>query len=739
MAGYRDTKKLIEDTLVGRPAGTLILPEGHQNFALSLLDYIRSIELLGSSVLQGIAQQDTVPIQPNDSKVSYVGMVPAGQTYTFTNFYDENGDSISVESEFDVVSVCLFIWNCVYWSVQVIPLEVPDPVEIVDNLIDGGRDKALSAEQGKIIGDELFGQNTQIIVDQSVYATIGVAMYAGDTAYRDVSNTNTIRGKVIPLSNGSYTITFGNGLGGYAVVLDAIPVAGQTINWAPGYSTLINTVQNEVVTIQGVTGQYLFLRADPVSNGRVLPSSIVKTQRLPSNVLKRNDLDEEPTENSENPITSGGVFAAVSPIKEVLPVGHSYPPGRQDIPLDDLIFYNKVPGGTTETKRAISNTVPIPASATAINLKIESGYGAIVYYLRANGTWDSNVISSGSWSNDIHLDVPDSYNSAGVWLYMRKGDGNENITTTEAKEAITDLYWDVPDSYYLPVASKEEAQKSISILFVGNSLTQDAVSYLPYVLKNLYPRLNFKFYMWYNGGYTLAQQYNKFQNNQACEIFSVCENGMSWTNYNNSITMSSILSSYKFDIVSFQEYFNYKHTYTETDLADFNNCLSYIRSHYVGNFKVAAFLHAPLRSSATNVFNLTKSGNELILKKTDAETLIAPGIAVYRALSTDLDSLGDRGHLSPDGTHTQEGLPCLLQTFVVFRWLMRELSIPISVINCSLRMTTEIYNSINVPGPNLGSGVIQGTDAQNDLAQDVAVLADKEGRGIESNAYINMY
>ena len=47
-----------------------------------------------------------------------------------------------------------------------------------------------------------------------------------------------------------------------------------------------------------------------------------------------------------------------------------------------------------------------------------------------------------------------------------------------------------------------------------------------------------------------------------------------------------------------------------------------------------------------------------------------------------------------------------------------------------MRMTTEIYNSINVPGPNLGTGVITGTDAQNLLAQEVAIKAFKEGKKI---------
>ena len=52
--------------------------------------------------------------------------------------------------------------------------------------------------------------------------------------------------------------------------------------------------------------------------------------------------------------------------------------------------------------------------------------------------------------------------------------------------------------------------KSISILFVGNSLTQDGIAYLPYLLKNYYPDVRFKFYMWYNGGYTLGQHYTMF-------------------------------------------------------------------------------------------------------------------------------------------------------------------------------------------------------------------------------------
>ena len=282
--------------------------------------------------------------------------------------------------------------------------------------------------------------------------------------------------------------------------------------------------------------------------------------------------------------------------------------------------------------------------------------------------------------------------------------------------------------------------KEISILFVGNSLTQDGIAYLPYLLTNYFPFVHFNIYMWYNAGKTLKQQYEDyFATNTPCRIFSIARNKPAWTNYEDSRTMSYILSHYQFDIVCLQEYFNYKTSYTEADLADWTNCRDYIASNYTGGngLEFISLFHAPLRSNAETVFNRTVAGNNLILQKTIADDMIANGIAVYRALSTSLDNLGDQGHLSNDGTHTQEGLPCLLQTFVTACWLFDRLGLPTSVYGCPMRMTTDIYNTLNVPGPNLGTGVITGTDAENLLAQEVAIKAYKEGKYyVMNNQYV---
>lgn len=355
----------------------------------------------------------------------------------------------------------------------------------------------------------------------------------------------------------------------------------------------------------------------------------------------------------------------------------------------------------------------------------DSGFDFVSYFDSADNFISSEYTITPGINNTITMQTLHIPQNAS-WFYAQGRYGEPNV------------YYETLPKKTLPqvINELEGAKKKISILFVGNSLTQDGIAYLPYLLKNYYPNVDFKFYIYYNGGFTLAQQYQKFIANTACDEFSIAENTESWIN--TTITMSNLLSTYKFDIVCFQEYFNYKSTYTEADLADLNNCKDYITANYTGGngLEFIELLHAPKRDNAASIFNLTVSGNELILKKTVVDDIIPMGIGIYNALNTPLDSLGDAGHLSTDGTHAQEGLPCLLETFVAACWLFDRLGMPRSIYGCPIRITTDIFNLINVPGPNLGSGVITGNDYENLLAQEVAIDAYKEGKSIVLNNLI---
>lgn len=118
MAGYEDTKQKIIDSLMGRPAGTEIQPENHQDFALSLLEYSRSIELISASTLIGVAQANTVPVQPNTSRVSYLAGVGPANSVTFVNFKDINGQPITVTTDMEQSYIVILLWNMQYWSAE---------------------------------------------------------------------------------------------------------------------------------------------------------------------------------------------------------------------------------------------------------------------------------------------------------------------------------------------------------------------------------------------------------------------------------------------------------------------------------------------------------------------------------------------------------------------------------------------------------------------------------------------
>lgn len=116
VAGYKDTREAIIDTLMGREVGHEIQPDEHQNFALMLLDYIRSVELISGSTLIGIAESDTVPVQPDDAHVAYIAGVAQDRTVEYLYFIDQYGVPISITTGEMQAKFVIMLWNTEYWS-----------------------------------------------------------------------------------------------------------------------------------------------------------------------------------------------------------------------------------------------------------------------------------------------------------------------------------------------------------------------------------------------------------------------------------------------------------------------------------------------------------------------------------------------------------------------------------------------------------------------------------------------
>lgn len=272
--------------------------------------------------------------------------------------------------------------------------------------------------------------------------------------------------------------------------------------------------------------------------------------------------------------------------------------------------------------------------------------------------------------------------------------------------------------------------KELKILFIGNSLTQDAVSYLPLLFDEIAPEVKYTIYDWYNGGNTLAQQYSKFIANTPCENFGTITNKKDggWDSQRNTITMKWVCENCDFDVVVIQEYSYYDFD-DSTEVANFNNIVSYLREYHDKAFKVYSYIDAPMRTRITGDYDKAKKYAALHIKNSVSEGLVNPGTAVVYALEDSLlKNLGDKGQLSPDGTHTQEGLPCMIQSYVLALWLFDWLGIPKSIINSSTRMTAAFYSKWQSFGPNLGTGVVEGNEAQYKRAQEIAVKSYKYGK-----------
>ena len=67
-------------------------------------------------------------------------------------------------------------------------------------------------------------------------------------------------------------------------------------------------------------------------------------------------------------------------------------------------------------------------------------------------------------------------------------------------------------------------------------------------------------------------------------------------------------------------------------------------------------------------------------------------------------------------------------------WIFRQLGLPYGIVGSKLRITEELSDSLDIPGPHPGTGLIEGTEAQHTIAQLCAIKADKLGRKLEIEA-----
>ena len=261
------------------------------------------------------------------------------------------------------------------------------------------------------------------------------------------------------------------------------------------------------------------------------------------------------------------------------------------------------------------------------------------------------TIEEGAEVNNIHI-----INTADGDLVF--ADGNGNILAKFKNGGFQVKNFD---------SSKSE--KKVKILCIGNSWTCDSFEYVGALLNEILADelVDIHIGVCYEGGASLQTHYNNLSSNNTYTFYEWTNSGDSWAKSTKAI--NTVLALDSWDIVILQQVSNNAGNYA-TYQPYLNDCLDLISERVSQTVKfgwnlVRERVTAPLTDFAD--ISTTAQG---LLQKTLIQFIIPSGTATQNARTTSLDSLGTGGHLTYDGSHLQDGLPCLVEAYATTLFLL---------------------------------------------------------------------
>lgn len=270
-------------------------------------------------------------------------------------------------------------------------------------------------------------------------------------------------------------------------------------------------------------------------------------------------------------------------------------------------------------------------------------------------------------------------------------------------------------------------RNSIKILGIGNSFTRDAVSYVPYLLRELFPNIHIVIGIIYGGGYSLSDHMNAMTNDRNMTYDKYDYDTNRWTMQN--ATEKAIIQDEDWDIITLQQNSNNSNNYsTYQPFAGqlIKNIFNYAKS----SVKICWLMtHVKPVENRDIFFENMVAAIKKVYEEEPIEYIFPCGLAIENARKTPLDGLGDYhegGHLIySDGQHLQEGIPCLIEAYTFTLGVLKLIGKSYkSVFGSTLRVSDEWGVRNNIPERN---GSCVGVDDEQNymIAQKCAIMASK--------------
>ena len=276
-------------------------------------------------------------------------------------------------------------------------------------------------------------------------------------------------------------------------------------------------------------------------------------------------------------------------------------------------------------------------------------------------------------------------------------------------------------------ANEEQKEHSLSIFVLGNSYSIDSFSYVPAMLENILPHLDIHITLLYKSGCSVTEHYSNAKNSSyAYREFSY-DSGKGWKRVQNSQNILSSLSSHEWDYIVTSTYSS--RPYTFADIYDsVVGIYDFLESH-THDDTIIVWMQTPTVSdydsrkgdvTSDDFFISESNACKDIQQFSPFKHIIPVGTAIQNARHTYLKSLGDCGDLTYDGLHIQNGLPRMIESYVICEFLLRSLALGVSIDQCSWVATQKNIKNLFLPW-NGDKGESCGiTDSNVSLAKKIA-------------------
>lgn len=758
---------------------------GNINSGWSIISRGLDYYLATGYLYKGVANPATDPGSP-DAKLIYIASV-AG---TYTNFLDSNSEPLVLTSGLNILA-----YNGSAWSaVQVVGID-DEPTADSLNLPESGGvykwmrnigSKANSAFNSYFLDlDHVFSGETYRYARSLLYDTAWVCLMQGasqvtitgaapfriryfsslDVLDETTSITNNTTG-VIPNGAKLALVAFAKASNpsydSLAIEQDNL-VEMMSDNLPRGLYMHRNHLMNlttkvfrytlngdwdcfhvvlggeEKINISGFSGNYRFFDIIDAFTGENVYTNLVET-------------------NTTGIIPEGAVMCAISVRKEDYPNGYNnlrlvrtWPKDRDYIRTNSLLI-NK--GFYIDYNHVLSVNVD---SETIKYYDLDTFDCAII-----NVEGCSSVILHGVTSNQNYrffnsVDILDGGLDINIYdKYI--GVNKTGVVPEGAVICVCSMRkTDYPDGYndfYLERQYNKGAKKKIRMLLIGNSATDDALSYVPFIMQNMGVDVEYQIGIAMMSSSTLEDHLDNFENETAAYGFRLYTEGTSWQNY-PSKTIQWMLDNYQWDIVSLQQAAPQKIDTYQPYLNQLINLISgyvdypikfiWYQTHI---FSAQSNGGAP-RSEATitEYYEAEAEYTKSILANTLCEYVVPVSTAIQNARGIiALKTIGDYadnpnnktgfGYLNYyDGVHLQEGLPCQIAAYTFILAILDIYGFKEYSINGeTTRVTSDWTQGKNIPSPH--GDPVGSTDENCLIAQKCAIMAIKNPFEVTDMSYI---